>query len=105
VRDTFLSGRSADREQPQITRMRNQPDIAEMERLVKRNVTEPKRRKKVAIYLAKKYTGTPLREIGSHFGGMTISAVSQICRRMEEARKADKKTDRLLRTLESLCNV
>ncbi len=45
---------------------------------------KPSEAKKVAIYLVKRLTGMTNRDIGTHFGELSYSAVAKVCRRLEE---------------------
>jgi chromosomal replication initiation ATPase DnaA len=56
--------------------------------------------KKVAIYLLKKHTGMTNGEIGKRFGGLSYSAVSKICRRLEDEMESIRKLRSLLRGME-----
>jgi putative transposase len=56
----------------------------------------------IKIYLAKKFTGKPLKEIGEEFG-IGESGVSQTCRRfsqqIEHNRKVKNKIERIIKIL------
>jgi len=105
VRDTFLSERAPDRDQPQIRALKKRPGMDEIERVVKAAVNDKTQRRTVTIYLVRKYTGKTLKEIAEHFGGLTDSGVCQVCRRMDERRRSDTLLDHLLRSLEQLSKV
>jgi chromosomal replication initiator protein len=59
--------------------------------------------RRVALYLSHRLSGRSLGEIGSHFGGIGPSAVSENTRRLEERLKEDpklsEKVNRLKRIL------
>ena len=61
--------------------------------------------RKIKIYLMCKYTQNRLREIGKEFGGVSYSAVSQVCRRIEKKRKRDNRLDQLIQGIEKTLNV
>ncbi len=45
--------------------------------------------RRAAIFLAHRYSGLPLEEIGRYFGGISPSAVTQNTRRLEPRIKGD----------------
>ncbi|RMG89349.1 MAG: hypothetical protein D6708_10090, partial [Candidatus Dadabacteria bacterium] len=56
--------------------------------------------RKLALYLARKYTGLTLREIGERFG-LDYTSVHMAVRRTEERRRDDPALDAMLRDLEA----
>ena len=57
--------------------------------------------RKVALYLAQRYTGLSNREIGGRFGGIEASGVSKAASRVKEEIVSDKKLSKLVSDLES----
>jgi len=55
--------------------------------------------KKVGIYLAHKYTGNTLKEIGQYFGGMKHTGASQVVSRLEKRRQYDVQLNQQLQDL------
>jgi chromosomal replication initiation ATPase DnaA len=62
--------------------------------------TRPGRKRDIAIYLLKRYSGLTNRQIGDMFGGISFSAVSKLVKRysprVAEDRKLGKKIEALL---------
>ena len=57
--------------------------------------------RKVALYLAQRYTGLSNREIGGRFGGIEASGVSKAASRVKEEIVSDKKLSKLVSELDS----
>ena len=57
--------------------------------------------RKVALYLAQRYTGLSNREIGGRFGGIEASGVSKAASRVKEEIVSDKKLSKLVNELDS----
>jgi putative transposase len=57
--------------------------------------------RKVAVYLAHRYTGLSNKEIGERFGGIEASGVSKASARVKEEMASDKKLSKLVSELDS----
>lgn len=62
---------------------------------------KPAEAKKIAIYLAKKYTGITNKEIGDRFGGLSYSAVAKVCKRLGEEVEKNRKLRRIVASMDS----
>ena len=96
-------GRAEDPEIPIMRKLRtNNPlSINDISKAVKENVQSDKRlEKKFSIYLAKKYTDTPLCGIADFYGNLKYKTVSKICERTEKQREKDRVFDAKLCQIE-----
>lgn len=59
-----------------------------------------KERKKIEIYLTRKYTGLTLGELSKNYPDLTVSGISQIYRRLAQKRKNEIDLDRKLKVIE-----
>jgi hypothetical protein len=84
VREKWIK-RRVDREVPALRAMGKKPDISFIkgacEKVFKRDSLESRR---MALYLSHRISGLSLKEVGEHFGGISISAVSQNSLRQEK---------------------
>jgi hypothetical protein len=104
VREKWIEKRVYHRDIPSLRQLSKWPGLSsiqrEGERLFGKRAEESRR---VALYLSHRLSGQSLGEIGSHFGGIGPSAVSQNTRRLEERLKGDvklsEKVNRLKRIL------
>ncbi|MFZ5569185.1 MAG: REP-associated tyrosine transposase [Thermodesulfobacteriota bacterium] len=82
VKDRHLQGREEERDIPAIGKMIERPGIPVIIKAVDdRFGMDRYLSKRIALYVSHRYSGKPLREIGSHFG-IGESAVSQASRRL-----------------------
>jgi len=92
VRERWVGKRAYHRDIPSLRKLSRWPGLLsiqrEAERLFGKRAEESRR---VALYLSHRLSGQSLGEIGSHFGGIGPSAVSQNTRRLEERLKGDPK--------------
>ncbi len=92
VRENWVEKRASHRDIPSLRQLSKWPDLLsiqkEAEHLLGKKTDESRR---VALYLSHRLSGRSLGEIGSHFGGVGPSAVSQNTRRLEERLKEDPK--------------
>jgi hypothetical protein len=92
VREKWVEKRAYHRDIPSLRQLSKWPGLLsiqrEAERLFGKRAEESRR---VALYLSHRLSGQSLGEIGSHFGGIGPSAVSQNTRRLEERLKGDAK--------------
>ena len=92
VREKWVEKRAYHRDIPSLRQLSRWPGLLSIQREVERlfgKRAEDSRR--VALYLSHRLSGQSLGEIGSHFGGISPSAVSQNTRRFEERLKAEPK--------------
>lgn len=79
----------------------NEPTMEYIKHLVEENVKNDKRlQRKVSIYLSRKYTQKTLNQIAEFYGKITYTGISQVFRRAEKARRANKKLDTVLLKIE-----
>jgi len=92
VREKWVEKRAYHRDIPSLRQLSKWPELSliqkEAEGLFGKRADESRR---VALYLSHRLSGRSLGEIGSHFGGIGPSAVSQNTRRLEERLKGDRK--------------
>lgn len=103
----FVKGKQSS-EIPIINKLerRKEPSLAEIKTLVEDSIKDNKKlRRKVTLYLARKYTGQTLNDIAYFYGKIKDTGVSQAFKRTEQARQKNKKLDTLLTELEQKCSV
>ena len=92
VREKWVEKRAYHRDIPSLRQLSKWPGLLSIQReaesLFGKRAEESRR---VALYLSHRLSGQSLGEIGSHFGGIGPSAVSQNTRRLEERLKEDAK--------------
>jgi len=92
VREKWVKKRTYHRDIPSLRQLSKWPGLLSIQRetesLFGKGVDESRR---IALYLCHRLSGQSLGEIGSHFGGIGPSAVSQNTRRLEERLKGDAK--------------
>jgi len=92
VREKWVEKGVYHRDIPSLRQLSRWPGLLSIEReaqsLFGKRADESRR---VALYLSHRLSGQSLGEIGSHFGGISPSAVSQNTRRFEERLKGDAK--------------
>lgn len=99
VREKWIK-QGVDREVPALRAMGRKPEISFIkgacEKVLRESSLESRR---MALYLSHRISGLSLKEVGEHFGGISISAVSQNSLRQE---KRFKDNPELLKTMERL---
>ena len=108
VKEKWVEKRAYHRDIPSLRQLSKWPGLLSIqrgaERLFGKRGDESRR---VALYLCHRLSGQSLGEIGSHFGGIGPSAVSQNTRRLEERLKGDaklsEKVNQLKRILSEWC--
>jgi len=92
VREKWVERRAYHRDIPSLRQLSKWPGLVSIQReaesLLGKRGDDSRR---VALYLCHRLSGQSLGEIGSHFGGIGPSAVSENTRRLEERLKADTK--------------
>jgi REP element-mobilizing transposase RayT len=84
VKENFLKDRPGERALPALRQLTDRPTVDAIRTASQRYLRdEPRRARRVALYLCHQLTGLRLREIGAAFG-MTEAAVSQASRRTGE---------------------
>ncbi|MCP4752084.1 MAG: hypothetical protein GY866_14405 [Proteobacteria bacterium] len=99
IKKRYLEGRSSDRDLPALRPLKSRPSFEQIASIVDGLVDNEKFARKLKIYLMKRFSGATLRAIGDSFG-LGISAVSQICRRLETQAGDDRQTTKLLNEIE-----
>ncbi len=92
-----------DPEIPTIDKLKREKQLPleKIKTLVEKNTADNRRlKRRIIFYLARKYTQQTLKDIAVFCGKIKDTGVSQAFRRVEEARKKDKKLDKLLAKLE-----
>lgn len=106
IQDTVIN-KSGDTELPalKLLKERNGPTLEMINKLVSENIkNNDKVRRKISIYLSRKYTQKKLSEIASFHGKISYAGVSQVFRRVEQNRQREAGLNRLIRTIEKqLC--
>ena len=103
IKEKYLSNEKRDKEIPALKELATNVSIDSIYREVDRLFGDQTRlSRSVKVYLAKKYTGKRLKEIGEEFG-IGESGVSQICRRfsqqIEKNKNIKKKVERTIKSL------
>ena len=92
VREKWVEKRAYHRDIPSLRQLSKWPGFLSIEREAERLFGErADESRRVALYLSHRLSGQSLGKIGSHFGGVGPSAVSQNTRRFEERLKEDPK--------------
>jgi hypothetical protein len=103
VRRVYLGGRfeSPDREPGELRRLRMRPEIIEIARQIVKGMGSTGRlSKRCAIYVAHRFAGFKLREIGDHFG-IGPGAVSESYRRTAKEICSNETLSRVIGTVRS----
>lgn len=101
IRGKYLDGRQ-DREIPELKKSRKGPEIEQIWACLEGCRVEEKMKKRLLIWALKRYTPLKLREIAERADGkISYSAVSQICRRVEEQRRKSRKLEAAIHRLET----
>ncbi len=91
IKEKYLSGKKADKEVPALLAITERVSVKNIDEVVESTFSDdPVLQRNLKIYLAKRFTGTKLKEIGNEFG-IGESAVSQVCRRLSARIDEDKK--------------
>lgn len=101
IRRTYLSGQidNPDRELGQLRRLRIRPELSEIARLASQEFGSTSRlAKRCTIYLAHKFAGFKLREIGDFFG-IGPNAVSESYRRTDKEVHSNATLGRIIETI------
>jgi len=101
VQKKFLKGRDKDRELPGLRELKRVELSFVRDLMEKRLKNDPRLAKKTSIYLCRKYSERSLGELSESFDGMSVSALSQVVRRLEKHRLTDRSVDKTLKKLES----
>lgn len=90
IRSGLLVDKPADRDLPALKKLQVRPTASFIDAVVERFAHEqpPRLVRNLKIYFYRKYSGTTLKEIGRRFG-IGESAVSQVCRRLDERKAGD----------------
>jgi REP element-mobilizing transposase RayT len=92
VRDKWIQKRQSHRDIPALRELTKWPRLPYIvEEAEKVFGKEAKNARNAALYLAHRFSGCSLGEIGNYFGGIGPSAVSQHTRRFEQKLRGDKK--------------
>jgi len=88
-----------------LLKERNVPTLEMINQLVTKNIKNDYRlRRKISIYLSRKYSQKKLSEIASFHGKIGYAGVSQVYRRLEQNRKRKAKLNGLIKAIEKqLC--
>jgi len=103
VREKWVEKGAYHRDIPSLRQLSRWPGLLSIQReaqsLFGKRADESRR---VALYLSHRLSGQSLGEIGSHFGGISPSAVSQNTRRFEERLKGDRKLSEKVNKLKTI---
>ncbi len=102
VKDKFIKSKEKDRELSAINKLRDKNITVDIirEKTKNENLFSEKTRKQVEIYLIHKYTQEKLNDIQTVYPELSISGISQNCRRLEIKRKKDRKLNELISKIE-----
>jgi hypothetical protein len=105
VREKWVEKRAYHRDIPSLRQLSRWPGLLSIQReaesLFGKRAEDSRR---VALYLSHRLSGQSLGEIGSHFGGIGPSAVSQNTRRFEERLNDDPRLSQKVHRLERILN-
>lgn len=97
-----------DEEIPKIREVERlkEPSLKEINSVVKRKIgLDNKLSRKIAIYLSRKYTQNPLKDIASYFNDIGDAGVSILCKRVEARRQTDGSFNKLVNGVEKMLKV
>ncbi len=102
----YVKGRK-DEEIPAIRNFAKDEDLSKKktESIIKKFTKDDAKIRRFTIYILKKYTQMSLKEIAACYKGIGDTGISILCKRLEEERRKDKNTDRLISRIEKMCNV
>ena len=101
IRKRYLDGRE-DREIPVLRKSQRIPETGEIRACIEGCVPEKGMRKRLLVWALKRYTPLKLTEIAERIQSqISYSAVSQICRRVEEERMRNPKLEALMNHIEA----
>lgn len=90
IRKKFISDRHLNRDLPAMRALRSRVTVPEIQKTVEKTVPDRNLTRKISLYLAHRYSGLRLKEIGCFFGNIGESAVSQNTRRIEAELNSNK---------------
>jgi putative transposase len=94
-------------EVPVVKQLKHKEEVSldDIKRLVEQKIEGDKRlRKRICLYLVRRYTQKTLNQIADFYGKITDAGVSQAARRIHIKRQEDKELDKLLKELEKQIN-
>ncbi len=90
VKKNFIGKATSHRDVPALAKLSLWPSLSTIQGEVEKKFEKGSSiARKVAIFLAHRYSGLPLEEIGRHFGGIGPSAVTQNTKRLEPKMKGE----------------
>jgi REP element-mobilizing transposase RayT len=105
IKDNFIFTKKPDKDLPALKELAKKNSIQSIFEEVDLVLLKDKvMARNVKMYLCQRYTGTKLKEIGSHFG-IGESGVSQACRRVAQKIEKDKKLKKMIVRLEKQLNL
>lgn len=100
IYEKYIKGKK-DEEIPALRELKVCPGLKYIKAEVKKKVgLDAILRRKIGVYLSRKYTQEKLKEIGKFYGGLGDTGVGQICLRTDQARKKDRQLDKLILEIE-----
>lgn len=101
IRRKYLEGRQ-DGEIPILRRSQKIPGLKEIQACIESCVDDQGMRKRFLVWALKRHTPLKLREIAERSGGgISYSAVSQICRRLEKESQKNRTLQTMIRRIET----
>jgi hypothetical protein len=102
VKNNFVRKREKDRDLPSVNRMQVNPITIDAirTRVKDEKVISEKMRAMIELYFRHKYTGVKLKELQEMYPRLTISGISQSCRRLEMRRNKDKVFNERIKMIE-----
>ena len=102
VRAKFIPTK-ADRSIARLRELRSSGGVDELVAVVERLRADPRVKRKLLLYVLRRFTSLRLKEIGAKVGGISEVAASQAVRRLNQQREVDQHLARLMDTLDAAC--
>lgn len=105
IKDNYLKNKKVDHNVPALKKLSKRPSIEEIIKEVEAVFGQDRAlSRKVKLYFCHRYTGTKLKEIGTHFG-IGESGVSQSSRRITLKNDQDRKLRKKIEEIETKLNL
>ena len=100
IRSRYLDNTLEGRDLPELKKLQDRPSASLIDAAVERLANEePTLVRNLKIYFHHKYSGRSLKELGRRFG-IGESAVSQVCRRLNERKAGSAKLDKMMHKID-----
>lgn len=105
VKESFIKDKKVDKEIPVLQELKNNISLERITQQTAIQVKDEKLRRKINIYLTRKYTSKKLIEIAQYYGRISDAGVSELYYRIEEQREKNKQLDLLISKIEKLLKI